>query len=335
MLCKVKGSRKWYVRFTNSTGRRVLQTTGTEDKGLAREFERKVIEEDWRKKKYGTIRQVWQDAVLAYSVGRDITQQQWHLSLLAPYCTGKYLEALGSVRDSFVRDRLSQGVTNSTVNRTLEVFRAVLKTAERRKWCEAPFVEMLPEPPSVVRWITREEADSLISACPEHLGLMVRFALTTGLRDTNVTGLEWSRVDLVRRVAWVDAIDTKTEVPYHVPLNSEAVGIIRNCLGRHQRWVFTYEGERVRRINNTAWKGALKRSGIENFRVHDLRHTWASWHVMSGTSLAVLKELGGWKTLSMVMRYAHLAKSHIAEQAENICKVLAKEPTGVFGKVGK
>jgi integrase len=153
---------------------------------------------------------------------------------------------------------------------------------------------------------------------------MVRFALLTGLRDTNITGLEWSRVDLVRKIAWIEAVDTKTDVPYHVPLNSEAVEVLRECLGHHEKWVFTFERggikDRVLRINNTAWDNALERAGIENFRVHDLRHTWATWHVQNGTPLEVLQKLGGWKTLAMVLRYAHLSSSHIDKFSENVCK---------------
>jgi integrase len=66
------------------------------------------------------------------------------------------------------------------------------------------------------------------------------------------------------------------------------------------------------------WKSALQRAGIEpTFRWHDLRHTWASWHVMSGTPLEVLQKLGGWSSLTMVMRYAHLAPDHLAGYANN------------------
>ena len=68
----------------------------------------------------------------------------------------------------------------------------------------------------------------------------------------------------------------------------------------------------------SAWKRTLKRVGITDFRFHDLRHTWASWHVMSGTSLQELMELGGWKSYEMVLRYAHLAPEHLANAAARI-----------------
>ena len=62
----------------------------------------------------------------------------------------------------------------------------------------------------------------------------------------------------------------------------------------------------------------MRRAGIEAFRFHDLRHTWASWHVQSGTSLQELMELGGWKSYEMVLRYAHLAPEHLSAAAQRI-----------------
>jgi integrase len=63
---------------------------------------------------------------------------------------------------------------------------------------------------------------------------------------------------------------------------------------------------------------AKQRAGIEDFRFHDLRHTWASWHVQSGTSLPELMELGGWKSYEMVLRYAHLAPEKLSFVAGRI-----------------
>jgi hypothetical protein len=66
-----------------------------------------------------------------------------------------------------------------------------------------------------------------------------------------------------------------------------------------------------------AWRKALKRAGISDFRWHDLRHTWASWHVQVGTPLHVLQELVGWSDFKMVQRYAHMAPEHLSRFVEN------------------
>ena len=63
---------------------------------------------------------------------------------------------------------------------------------------------------------------------------------------------------------------------------------------------------------------AIETAGIENFRFHDLRHTWASWHRQAGTSCDELKELGGWKSREMVDRYAKYATTHLADAAMRI-----------------
>jgi integrase len=63
---------------------------------------------------------------------------------------------------------------------------------------------------------------------------------------------------------------------------------------------------------------SLSRAGIDNFRWHDLRHTWASWHVQSGTPLFALQELGGWESAEMVRQYAHLAADHLTPFADRL-----------------
>jgi integrase len=102
-----------------------------------------------------------------------------------------------------------------------------------------------------------------------------------------------------------------------VPLNDTAVDVVRAQRGRHPAHVFTYEGKPIKQVSTAAWYKALKRAGIENFRWHDLRHTWASWHVQGGTPLFPLRELAGWETEKMVRRYAHLAADHLAAYARN------------------
>jgi integrase len=71
-------------------------------------------------------------------------------------------------------------------------------------------------------------------------------------------------------------------------------------------------------VNTKAWRQVLQRAKIKDFRWHDLRHTWASWHVQAGTPLHVLQELGGWESVEMVRRYAHLSSEHLASYVDRL-----------------
>lgn len=177
---------------------------------------------------------------------------------------------------------------------------------------------MLPEPKRRIRWLTHEEVDRLLAELPQHLRDMAEFTLATGLRESNVTGLNWEQIDLMRKTAWIHADQAKAGQAIPVPLNGDAMAILHRLQGEHLTHVFTFHGHPVTRANNHAWRKALARAGIEDFRWHDLRHTWASRHVQAGTPLHVLQELGGWASLSQVLQYAHLSSEHLAEAADRI-----------------
>ena len=98
---------------------------------------------------------------------------------------------------------------------------------------------------------------------------------------------------------------------------------------------------KMRVDDNRAWNSACKRAGIEDFRFHDLRHTWASWLIQSGVPLSVLQEMGGWESIEMVRRYAHLAPNHLTEHARQIDSIFEedvpnmshKEKSAIGGKL--
>ena len=106
-----------------------------------------------------------------------------------------------------------------------------------------------------------------------------------------------------------------------MPLNDEAMAVLRQQKGKDKTWVFALNGKPIYKASNRQWYRAVKAVGLDGFRWHDLRHTWASWHVQNGTPLHVLKELGGWKTMSMVLRYSHLAPEHLAAFAGNVMPI--------------
>jgi integrase len=226
--------------------------------------------------------------------------------------------------------RMAEKVKNSSVNRVNEVVRAVLRKAcNEWEWIDrVPRIRMLPEPNRRVRWITHEEADRLIAVLPKHLVPVVKFSLETGLRRSNVTGLQWSQIDLTRRTAWIHPDQAKTRKAIAVPLSAAAVIVIREQIGKNSTHVFSYHGNPLVQVNTKAWRKALAKVGIENFRWHDLRHTWASWHVQAGTPLHVLQELGGWECVEMVRKYAHLSSEHLTEYVDRLSslKVVSNEP---------
>jgi integrase len=92
--------------------------------------------------------------------------------------------------------------------------------------------------------------------------------------------------------------------------------------GKHLERVFIYKGRPLGQVNTRSWRNALKRAGIANFRWHDLRHVWATWHVMAGTTIAELQEVGAWKSELMVKRYAHFAPEQLRTAANKLSTFL-------------
>ena len=147
---------------------------------------------------------------------------------------------------------------------------------------------------------------------------MIESAAHAGLEDSKIH-LRW-----VHRFLYdVHPDQAKAKKPIDVPLNNEAVLVLRQEVGKHDKRVFTWQGRPIAKANTRAWRRALRAVGIESFRWHDLRHTWASWHVQNGTPLQVLQELGGWACFSMVQRYAHLSAEHLAGYAGNVSRMRA------------
>jgi integrase len=214
---------------------------------------------------------------------------------------------------------LKRGNQPATVNRYLATIRNLLRIArDEWQWIETmPKIRLLSGESQRDRWLTQAEADRLVLAAAPHLKALIRFALATGCRAREITGLEWDRVDLKRRTAWLN--QTKNGTPRGVPLNRDAVTVLEAQRGKHPVFCFTYRDAPIAwELTNSAWQHATKKASITDFRFHDLRHTWASWHRQAGTSCDELKDLGGWKSRVMVDRYAKFATEHLTAAAARI-----------------
>jgi integrase len=325
-LYRSKRSPYWWVYLVLPNGRRLHQSTHCVERAKAEAFvvalKRELLAGREHDEPDGFL---WRQAVVRYleeSIEkRSLADDRDHLRKLEPYVRSQRLDAIDmTALQPFIRDRKEKdGVSNATVNRALEIVRRILNLAHQDwRWTRAvPKIRMLREPRRRVRFLRREEASRLLCAMPAHMQPIVRFALATGCRAGEIFGLEWNRVDLARKVAWLDHGATKSGEGRGIPLNVDAVAALQTTLGQHPRWCFTFAGNRIQK-STTAWHRARRRAGIEDFRFHDLRHTWASWHVQSGTSLPELMELGGWKSYEMVLRYAHLAPEKLSSVASRI-----------------
>ena len=321
----------WWVDVVAPNGERIRRTAGTANKALAQEFHDRLKSELWRIAKLGDKpRRTWNEAVVRWLKERahksTLKGDVNLLRRLDPFLGGKDLATINrATLDKIADEKLAQGLSNATVNRSLALIRAILRRCVNEwEWlARAPQVRLLREPTRRIRFLTHGEARRMLSELPEHLADMAAFSLATGLRAANVTGLQWQQVDLTRQLAWIHPDQAKARRAIAVPLNAEAMALVRKQVGKHPTRVFTFRGKPIKQVSTKAWYQALERAGIRDFRWHDLRHCWASWHVQNGTPLFALQELGGWESPAMVRRYAHLAADHLAPYAQRLGAVRA------------
>ena len=320
----------WWIDFTTPSGQRVRYPARTEDKVQAQELHDRLKVEAWRVSQIGEKPQrTWDDAALRWL--RETEHKATHLDdvqkikWLLPLLRGRYLSEMTRELVEAIGEQKRLETSPSTANRVLGLIRSILRRAALDwEWIDKPpRIKLYPEPKLRVRWLTPEQAQKLLKELPEHLADMTRFALATGLRQRNVVRLEWSQVDIERHAAWIHADQAKARRAIPVALNDMAIEVLKRQAGKHSRYVFTYHGRPITQVNTKAWHNALERAGIENFRWHDLRHTWASWLTQSGVPLNALQEMGAWSSSEMVRRYAHLAPEQFQRYADVVDGLMA------------
>jgi len=326
----------WHIHIELKGAKPIRQSTGLKAtayyKAQASELHDKLKAESWRVMRLGEQpRKTWQEAVLMWlkecgdkkSIHSDVSMFRW----LDGHFNDRYLDELTRDVVDAVMDVKEKEASAARANRYAALIRAVLNKASdewtvgKFAWLEkAPKIRMRKETTQRTMWLNATQSEQLMAVLPQHMVDAVSFTLQTGLRESNCSQLEWEQVDMERRVMFVYASRTKSGQAIGLPLNSKAMEILRRRQRTNEQevYVFEFKGKVMNRFNGTAWRNGLRKAGIKDFRWHDLRHTWASWHVQNGTPLHVLQKLGGWQTSAMVQVYAHLAPEHMAADAERI-----------------
>ena len=262
--------------------------------------------------------------------------------------------------------RLKSGIRPATVNRDLTAIKAALAKAVEWRFIPAhPLADLKPskvDHAGKVRFLSDEEEASLLQALDQreerkrterdthnqwlkarkktalpslegryadHLKPLVILALNTGMRRGELLTLAWADIDMPRAMLTVNGDTAKSGKTRHIPLNTDATTAIetwRETTGQAQGLVFPGDqGERMGSVK-TAFNRLLTHAGIENFRFHDLRHTFASKLVMAGVDLNTVRELLGHSDIKMTLRYAHLAPEHKALAVARLVKPTATAP---------
>lgn len=327
-IYRPKNSAYWYADYTDARGRRTRKSTGTTDRKEAEDLLAKWRLEARQEKLWGQQpARSFDELILQFlreTQGRLRSPQSRLVAAkpLVAHFTGRMLDSISTADVRRYALQRRQSVAASTVNKEVGLLSAALNHARQVwGWDVANVAQgcRQREPQSRTRWLTQAEAQHLIhvaagNAYAPYLADLLKLAFNSGMRRGELTGLEWRQVHLSQRLIVLDPDQTKAGKRRSIPLNDAALAAIMN------RWHYRAEhgdaswkhvfcradGKPVTDIK-TSFNNCCRKAGIENFRLHDTRHTFAAWLVQSGVSLAQVRDLLGHSTIQMTERYAHLA----------------------------
>lgn len=200
--------------------------------------------------------------------------------------------------------REPRDIPMATINRELVCLKHMFNMAI--KWGKTEHnpvrgVKLFKEDNVVERFLSDGEVEALLDASSQHLKDIILIALNTGMRLGEILNLKWEQVD--SQQGYIAVTRTKSGKQRKIPINQSVHNVLINR-SKDGIFIFHQAGKPYGAVK-TAFKNALRRSGIGYCRFHDLRHTFATKLVLSGVSLPVVKELLGHASIETTMRYAH------------------------------
>ena len=323
-LFRRRGSPHWWIRFADENGRIRRESTGTKEKGLAREILAKnktlVVEGRYLDKKR-----------IPKTTFFELCTQYWELEGQHKRTKGLsqiidlWKEGIGNVPtaelsqqkiERYLNDRMvERGLSAATRNRHVAMMSSMFnKGVEWGLVVENPTrgIKSLRENGARVRFLDQEEIRRLIKAASEDFRPILMTALHSGMRRGEILNLKWADVDLKNRIITVQ--DSKSGKKRTIPVDDtlyETLGVLSSRFQKGYVFLSPRTGERWVDFKKQ-FHAALQKAGVEDFRFHDSRHTFASHLVMAGVDIKTVQELLGHATLTMTMKYTHLAPDHRA-----------------------
>ncbi len=328
----------WWMTFSYR-GRQIRRSTETVDKRLASKIHAKIITQiaegkwlDVEKGKTTSFNELLERYLKEHSSKKapnGSRRDGISSKHLLPFF-GMYMLSDISPRNisEYKCLRYEEGAMPATINRELSLmkhaFNLAIKEWELTKTNPVSQVSMEKENNARDRWLTEEEEKVLLDKSPGWLQELIVFAANTGMRLEEILSLTWKQVDLKRGILTV--IKSKNGEKRSIPLNRTVQTLLASKSKiRYLKsdYVFTSSvGTRFNQGNlRRAFISARKKVGLEDFRFHDLRHTFATRLVQAGVDLYKVQRLLGHKTPLMTQRYAH----HYSESLRDGVDVLDAE----------
>ena len=328
-----KRGSNWWIDFMDGEGVRRRRKVAPQ-KRIAQEALDAILGDVARREHLGII----EDSPISFS---DFTKEWrnriWHTLRAASQV--RYQEAIDTLKaafrgqlrtispagvEQFVADRVSV-CAPSSVNVELAVIKRMMKCAVTWKYLArnpladgqgTPLVKKLKEPPGRIRWFTEDEITRLLDACDHSrnsgLRAFVMLALNTGCRRNELLNLTRHDVNFSNNTAVLP--DTKNNTSRVVYLNAAAISALRSVPVRIDHRFFTFAPTQVSQL----FQRAVQRAGLDNARLHDCRHTFASHLAMSGVQQRGLQSLLGHKDGRMTSRYTHLSETYLRTAVDHV-----------------
>jgi len=319
----------YWIRYAGLDGRMIFESTGStkykEAEALLTERKRSIMEG-----KQPEIKRIVNHSFIelaekysAWMTGRQKSAR------IKGYLIGQLKRVFGDlplrrfntlIVEKLQTDLIARGLKPASANKMLNVLKHMFTKAVEWEMVESEVskrvhkIKLLRDEGKRLRYLSKEECQKLITVCNDrrlkHLRPIIITALNTGMRRGEILSLTWDQVDLRHGFILLNVTKNgeRREIPINQTLRETLQGLTRRL---DTPYVFhdPITGKPYKDIKHS-FTSACKKAGINNFHFHDLRHTFASHLVMAGVDITTVKELLGHKTLSMTLRYSHLAPAH-------------------------
>jgi integrase len=313
-IVKIQRSSNWHIHGTIH-GRRVRCSTGTDDAQAAEVIRANLVKQITDQVIYGKNPEYDFKTLavkhLKESTKKTIVDDCFHIKRLKKYIgdlnmnqvyRGYNEYGVPTPLEQFIFDEAQRGVSASTINHALTVINTIGNAASKR-WRGPSSKPLLPHWSPIQKVsgkearslglkdrrkahvLTWEEQIVLFNEFPPHLRRMAEFAINTGCRAKEVLGLkwEWFHTEPTSGIQYfiIPGEEHKNGQDRIVVLNGVALRVTNQCRGVHPVFVFTYEGEPVKRINSSAFQSARRRASVKlpsiaKSHVHSWRHTFGT-----------------------------------------------------------